>query len=192
MRQAARRTARAGCRKNAEARTPSGLNGLTQPARSMIRTLRILLHQRACCGSYKGATVESRAGDEGPVEPPGRSARPRQASVRARLAGVHHAAIKPRRVFRRVHAQAACTRGRQMIAHGLEPSAFVISKERATPATVPIIGPFFTTTRCLSARSIYCHRAERHPIPGLFLSAAASPMTMVTPEQERRHAAPRP
>ena len=30
-----------------------------------------------------------------------------------------------------------------MIAYGLEPSAFVISKDRATPATVPIIGPFF-------------------------------------------------
>jgi hypothetical protein len=30
-----------------------------------------------------------------------------------------------------------------MIAHGLEPSQFVISKDRATPATAPIIGPFF-------------------------------------------------
>jgi hypothetical protein len=30
-----------------------------------------------------------------------------------------------------------------MIAHGLEPSEFVISKDRATPATVPLIGPFF-------------------------------------------------
>jgi len=30
-----------------------------------------------------------------------------------------------------------------MIAHGLEPSDFVISKDRATPATVPFIGPFF-------------------------------------------------
>ena len=30
-----------------------------------------------------------------------------------------------------------------MVAHGLEPSGFVISKDRATPATVPIIGPFF-------------------------------------------------
>jgi hypothetical protein len=30
-----------------------------------------------------------------------------------------------------------------MIAHGLEPASFVISKDRATPATVPIIGPFF-------------------------------------------------
>ena len=30
-----------------------------------------------------------------------------------------------------------------MIAHGLEPSAFVISKDRATPPTVPFIGPFF-------------------------------------------------
>jgi hypothetical protein len=30
-----------------------------------------------------------------------------------------------------------------MVAHGLEPSQFVISKDRATPATVPLIGPFF-------------------------------------------------
>jgi hypothetical protein len=30
-----------------------------------------------------------------------------------------------------------------MIAHGLEPGSFVISKDRATPPTVPIIGPFF-------------------------------------------------
>jgi hypothetical protein len=30
-----------------------------------------------------------------------------------------------------------------MIAHGLEPSEFVISKDRATPATVPLLGPFF-------------------------------------------------
>jgi hypothetical protein len=30
-----------------------------------------------------------------------------------------------------------------MIVHGLEPSQFVISKDRATPATVPITGPFF-------------------------------------------------
>jgi hypothetical protein len=30
-----------------------------------------------------------------------------------------------------------------MIAHGLEPSQFVISKDWATPATAPFIGPFF-------------------------------------------------
>ena len=30
-----------------------------------------------------------------------------------------------------------------MIAHGLEPEQFVISKDRATPATAPFIGPFF-------------------------------------------------
>ena len=30
-----------------------------------------------------------------------------------------------------------------MIAHGLEPSQFVISKDRATPPAVPFIGPFF-------------------------------------------------
>jgi hypothetical protein len=30
-----------------------------------------------------------------------------------------------------------------MIAHGLEPAEFVISKDRATPPSVPFIGPFF-------------------------------------------------
>jgi hypothetical protein len=30
-----------------------------------------------------------------------------------------------------------------MVAHGLEPSQFVISKDWATPATAPFIGPFF-------------------------------------------------
>ena len=30
-----------------------------------------------------------------------------------------------------------------MTANGLDPAAFVISKDRATPATVPMIGPFF-------------------------------------------------
>jgi hypothetical protein len=32
---------------------------------------------------------------------------------------------------------------RTMIARGLDPSQFVLSKDRATPATVPVIGPFF-------------------------------------------------
>lgn len=32
---------------------------------------------------------------------------------------------------------------RAMIAQGLEPADFVISKDRATPATVPFLGPFF-------------------------------------------------
>jgi hypothetical protein len=30
-----------------------------------------------------------------------------------------------------------------MVSHGLEPAQFVISKDRATPPTVPWIGPFF-------------------------------------------------
>jgi hypothetical protein len=30
-----------------------------------------------------------------------------------------------------------------MVAHGLEPSQFIISKDWATPATAPFIGPFF-------------------------------------------------
>jgi hypothetical protein len=32
---------------------------------------------------------------------------------------------------------------RAMIAHGLEPTQFVISKDLATPPSVPFIGPFF-------------------------------------------------
>ncbi len=30
-----------------------------------------------------------------------------------------------------------------MIENGLDPAEFVISKDRATPATVPLLGPFF-------------------------------------------------
>ena len=30
-----------------------------------------------------------------------------------------------------------------MLANGLDPAEFVISKDRATPATVPLLGPFF-------------------------------------------------
>ena len=32
---------------------------------------------------------------------------------------------------------------RAMVAHGLEPSHFVISKDRSASASVPVIGPFF-------------------------------------------------
>jgi hypothetical protein len=32
---------------------------------------------------------------------------------------------------------------RAMIAHGLEPSDFVISKDRSASTSVPVIGPFF-------------------------------------------------
>ena len=30
-----------------------------------------------------------------------------------------------------------------MVANGLDPAAFVISKDRATPPTIPFVGPFF-------------------------------------------------
>jgi len=33
-----------------------------------------------------------------------------------------------------------------MVAHGLELSQFVISKDRATPTTLPVIGPFYDYT----------------------------------------------
>jgi hypothetical protein len=58
---------------------------------------------------------------------------------------VDHSAIHRRRVFRRIHPQAAGARagdGRP----GLELSQFVISKDRATPTTVPAIGPFYDYT----------------------------------------------
>jgi hypothetical protein len=32
---------------------------------------------------------------------------------------------------------------RAMVAHGLEPAQFVISKDRSASASVPVIGPFF-------------------------------------------------
>jgi hypothetical protein len=35
---------------------------------------------------------------------------------------------------------------RAMVAHGLELSQFVISKDRATPTTLPVIGPFYDYT----------------------------------------------
>ena len=42
-----------------------------------------------------------------------------------------------------------------MIAHGLEPSEFVISKDRATPSPrCRSSGRFSTTTRCSSARTV--------------------------------------
>jgi hypothetical protein len=41
-----------------------------------------------------------------------------------------------------------------MIAHGLEPSQFVISKDRATPATVPFAGRASMTTPCSSTTGI--------------------------------------
>jgi hypothetical protein len=36
-----------------------------------------------------------------------------------------------------------CTGSPGQASHELEPSEFVISKDRATPPTVPLIGPFF-------------------------------------------------
>jgi hypothetical protein len=43
-----------------------------------------------------------------------------------------------------------------MIAHGLEPSSFVISKDRASSGTVPLIGPFFYDAA--STRTSRCRR----------------------------------
>jgi hypothetical protein len=58
-----------------------------------------------------------------------------------------------------------------MVAHGLEPSQFVISKDRATPATVPVIGSFFHDYGVRRRREFHRHRAGRHQIPGVLLPA---------------------
>jgi hypothetical protein len=50
---------------------------------------------------------------------------------------VHHPAIQ-RRLLRRIHARAS-----DAIAHGLEPSKFVISKDSASPSTRHVVGTFF-------------------------------------------------
>ena len=54
----------------------------------------------------------------------------------------HYAAINRRRVSAEFMRKLPKLE-QVMIAHGLEPSEFVISKDRATPPTVPFIGPFF-------------------------------------------------
>src|ERR1700692_4890503 len=57
-----------------------------------------------------------------------------------------------------------------MIAHGLEPSQFVISKDWATPATAPVDRAVLLRLHGVCRRrEFHRHRAERHPVPGLFL-----------------------
>jgi hypothetical protein len=58
-----------------------------------------------------------------------------------------------------------------MIAHGLEPASFVISKDRATPPSVPFIGPFF-----------YAYT--------VFVADVSFTVTEEPPEQERRRRRP--
>lgn len=52
--------------------------------------------------------------------------------------------------------------------HGLEPSEFVISKDYASTASYPIMGPFFFNLQRLFRRgAVHRHRAERHGVSGL-------------------------
>jgi hypothetical protein len=64
-----------------------------------------------------------------------------------------------------------------MVTHGLEPSQFVISKDRATPATVPMIGPFFYDYTVLSARSILRSPNRTTSSSWIIFISAASPRT---------------
>ena len=73
-----------------------------------------------------------------------------------------------------------------MVAHGLEPSGFVISKDRATPATVPIIGPFFYDYTVFVGEE---HFTVTEPNDIQFLDyfyQRCIAEDEVTPEQERR------
>ena len=59
-----------------------------------------------------------------------------------------------------------------MIAHGLEPSEFLISKDRATPPSVPFIGPFFYEyTVFVGDEQFTVTEPNDRQIPGVFLSA---------------------
>jgi len=90
-------------------------------------------------------------GDDRPLEPPVLSALPRQAEKIAAIA----AARRSHEVIVAITLQSTVggfspefmrkltDLEQAMVAHGLEPSQFVISKDWATPATAPFIGPFF-------------------------------------------------
>jgi hypothetical protein len=58
-----------------------------------------------------------------------------------------------------------------MIAHGLEPSQFVISKEGANQPSCRWSGRSSTTTRVRRRREFHRHRAGRHQVPRIFLPA---------------------
>jgi hypothetical protein len=73
-----------------------------------------------------------------------------------------------------------------MIAHGLEPENFVISKDRATPPSVPFIGPFFYDyTVFVGEESFTVTEPNDIKFLDYFLERCIAE-DEVTPEQERR------
>ncbi len=77
-----------------------------------------------------------------------------------------------------------------MIAHGLEPSQFVISKDRATPPTVPIIGPFFYDyTVFVGEENFTVTEPDDIKFLDYFYQRCIAE-DVVTPEQERRRRRP--
>src|SRR6266481_8159305 len=77
-----------------------------------------------------------------------------------------------------------------MIAHGLEPSQFVISKDRATPPTVPFIGPFFYDyTVFVGEENFTITEPDDIKFLDYFYQRCIAEDEM-TPEQERRRRRP--
>ena len=77
-----------------------------------------------------------------------------------------------------------------MIAHGLQPSQFVISKDRATPPTVPFIGPFFYDYTVFVGEENFTV-TEPDDIRFLdYLYRRCIAEDEMTPEQERRRRRP--
>jgi hypothetical protein len=102
---------------------------------------------RAYGGGYNGASVAPSR-----LEPAGAVARPRQGRdiAAGRDARRFHGGVVAVTLQSTIEGGFSAEFIRKlpaveqaMIAHGLEPSQFVISKDRATPPSVPFIGPFF-------------------------------------------------
>jgi hypothetical protein len=72
-----------------------------------------------------------------------------------------------------------------MIAHGLEPAQFVISKDRATPPSVPFIGPFFYDYTVFVGDDSFTVTE-----PNDMVYARCIAEDEATPEQERRRRCP--
>jgi hypothetical protein len=73
-----------------------------------------------------------------------------------------------------------------MIAHGLEPAEFVIAKDRATPPSVPFIGPFFYDYTVFVGEESFTV-TEPNDIKFLdYFLARCIAEDELTPEQERR------
>jgi hypothetical protein len=75
-------------------------------------------------------------------------------------------------------------REQAMIAHGLEPSQFVISKDRATPPAVPFIGRSSVTTPYSSATRTSPSQSRTTSGSWIIFTSAASLTTI--PRRRRR------